>query len=210
MKDKNKLDLFNSIATSYDFLARMVFGNAIMRAQLWYLSKIPTHANVLVIGGGTGWWLKDLLKLNATCRVSYIEASSKMIAIAKRNSENNARIHFIHGTEESIPKAEFDVVITHFFLDMMDNSQLELFFDQVTNVLKPSAAWVATDFVNHRLWHRALLGLMYLFFRMLGAIEINRLPDWQQIFKARGYTSGETRYFFRTFIESRWYEKSNR
>ena len=96
---------FDSVARIYDGLSNLIFGKAIRRAQTAYLSDIRPGANVLVLGGGTGWLLSELSKVNPTCKVWYIDASAKMIELSKEATRNAAHeTVFIHGTEDSIPR----------------------------------------------------------------------------------------------------------
>jgi ubiquinone/menaquinone biosynthesis C-methylase UbiE len=69
-----------------------------------YLDKIPAGSNVLILGGGTGWILSELKKINPTCRVYYIEASAKMLELAKARfvTPPSNDIFFIHGTEATL------------------------------------------------------------------------------------------------------------
>src|SRR5688572_27433406 len=111
---------FDSVASFYDRLSRLIFGNSILHAQTLYLPDIPTGANVLILGGGTGWLLCELLAKKPGCKIWYIEASEKMISLSKEATRDTShRVTFIHGTEDRIPSGiTFHVVITHFYLDL--------------------------------------------------------------------------------------------
>ncbi len=75
---------FDWIAPYYDWLTRLVFGRSIRRAQRHFLGQIPPGARVLVVGGGTGWLLVDLLKRPAVTHVTYLEASAVMLRLAQQ------------------------------------------------------------------------------------------------------------------------------
>ena len=114
------LNGFNTIAKIYDTLAKIVFGRVIKKAQLHFLNEIPIEAKVLILGGGTGWILNSILKIRPAVEVWYIEASTKMISIAKKKVVGFNNIHFIHGTEQNIPVDQhYDVVITNFYFDLL-------------------------------------------------------------------------------------------
>src|SRR5688572_10145370 len=110
------LNRFNRVAGVYDILARMVFGRSIQQAQLHFLNELPTQGNILILGGGTGWILKSILKVRPLITIWFVEASDAMIAKAKQQAGNDeARIHFIHGTEETlVPEVQFDAVLANF------------------------------------------------------------------------------------------------
>ncbi len=122
---KSRLNGFDAVAGIYDGLARLVYGKSLHAAQAQFLPVIPSDAKVLIIGGGTGWLLHELLLLNTGCQVWYVEASAKMIVAAQKKIGNDARVHFIHGTEAAIPEeVVFDVVITNFFLTCLHSPPL--------------------------------------------------------------------------------------
>ena len=65
---------FNTIAPVYDFLAKMVFGRSLERAQAAFLSDLETKvkAKVLIVGGGTGKVL-ELLPEGLDLQIDYVE-----------------------------------------------------------------------------------------------------------------------------------------
>jgi len=200
-----KLNRFNSIAPYYDRLAAVVFGNSIRKSQTYYFNRIPENAKVLVIGGGTGWWLGQLQKENPQCKIWFIEASSEMLSRAQKKFLENTI--FIHGTEEDIPPIQFDVVITHFFLDMFDDEKMKQLIKTISASLSISGIWLIADFVNIRFWHRSLLFLMYRFFRMLGVLQLNTLGDWDTIMLNQNFNCEQETHFYGGFIKSAIYLK---
>ncbi|NJM24788.1 MAG: hypothetical protein HC859_03975 [Bacteroidia bacterium] len=70
---------FDILAPHYDWMAALVYGSSIRKAQLCFAGHIPDGASVLILGGGTGWYLRALMKRRPTCKVHYVEASKKMI-----------------------------------------------------------------------------------------------------------------------------------
>lgn len=204
-----KLNRFNVIAPFYDRLAAVVFGADILESQLCFLTEVPPHAKVLVLGGGTGKWLNELLRINPTCVVYYVDASSKMLAIAKSRCNSKGQVNFIHGTEESIPDEKYEIVVTYFFVDLFDESKLDMLIRDIGEKLKVGGQWIVADFVRERNWHRLLLGVMYAFFAFLRAVDTTKLPDWQEIFIQNNYQVQKSKSFFRNFIKSCVYDKSS-
>lgn len=201
------LDRFNRIAPIYDRLARLVFGNTILRSQKENLEVIPPRAKVLVLGGGSGKWLNDLLFSNGSCAVYFIEASSTMLERAKNNSHYVDRVTFIHGTQNDIPAGEFDVVITHFFLDMFSQPELEYFVSLVKSTLKTKGLWIVADFEENKLWHRILLNVMYSFFNLMGAIDEKSLVNWDSVLLSKSFECLRSTSLYGSFIHSRIYSK---
>jgi ubiquinone/menaquinone biosynthesis C-methylase UbiE len=183
------------------------------RAQLEYVSKIPSHANVLILGGGTGKILKDVCRQSSSLQIYYVEASSEMIERARKNvDQSKNQVHFIHGTEHSIPKTiHFDVVITNFFLDMFSDAGVSQLIAVVSRAVKKESTWMVTDFVRpKKSLYRLLLRIMYLFFRTFCKIEARQLPLWENELKKAGLQEKKNELFYGGFIKSvlyRWSKK---
>lgn len=197
------LNQFDKIAVVYDVMAALLFGRSIRSAQRAFLHHIPPSSTVLMLGGGTGWLARELLKQRPDGRITYIEASAKMIELAKEKTNYSTQIEFIHGTEEDIPAMKFDVVITNFFLDMFQPESLSSLAAKIRQALNEDGLWIATDFVDGgKWWQRTLLRLMYWFFRTTCHIESSALPDWQKIISDQAMTCVEQQSFYAGFIET--------
>jgi tRNA (cmo5U34)-methyltransferase len=205
------LNGFNRVSAWYDRLARLIFANSIYNAQVTFLCHIAPKSKVLILGGGTGSLLAELLRINSTCEVWYIEASSRMISLAKAQAAKSAsaNVHFINGTQDGIPtNIAFDVVITPFFLDLFSATRLRMVIQNVSAALTPQGLWLATDFVNTGKWqHRLLLKTMYAFFRITAGIEARTLPDWERMLLETGAQLRDSAFFFNGFIKSAVYDR---
>jgi len=197
---------FDRLAPVYDRFARLVYGSAIRDAQLFFLSTIPPTANVLILGGGTGWLLNDLFKTRPECRVCYVEASAKMLALAQQQlpAQKKGQVHFILGTEDAIPTVRpFDAVITAFYLDLFSPDTLRCIIDKVSASLTSSGIWLVSDFTTPKTWwQKALLKIMYIFFRRVCGIEATHLPAWDQALVGCGWHATGEKLFFHGFIKS--------
>jgi tRNA (cmo5U34)-methyltransferase len=199
--DQNR---FNWIAGIYDSLTQFMFGKAFREAQICFLSDIGENSTVLIIGGGTGWILRELLEVNAHCKVHYVEASEKMLQKSREqiSPADLTRVKFIYGTENEIDsRIKYDVVITNFFLDLFSKS-LSTVIQKIKATLSTQAIWIVTEFVDERVWHRAMLKLMYIFFRTTTGIEATRLPDYQKELEKAGIKKSKEKLFFGSFIRS--------
>lgn len=193
---------FDFLAPVYDQLAQFVFGKSIIDSQACFLEAIPPHARVLILGGGTGWLLKKLEACNPSCTIWYVENSFGMMKKARLHQVKNL-VHFIEGTEETIPHdLKFDVVITNFYLDLFSDESLQCVIDRINTHVTPSSSWLVSEFVCRAWWHRWLLKVMYLFFRNVCNIEANQLPKWQAQLDNKGWKEVSARPFYRGFIQS--------
>jgi len=202
----DQLDRFNRIAPYYGRLSRLVFGKAVLNAQLNFLDRISDGDQVLVLGGGSGEWLGEIQKKNEKCEITFVEASSSMISLAKKNVYDESRVTFIHGTQMDIPMhRQYDAVLIFFFFDMFTSSSLEELLELLKQRSSWDSTWLVADFVNEKAWHSMLLRLMYGFFKIVASLETVTLADWRKQLKGKGLQcEGET-YFYGRFICSAAY-----
>jgi len=189
-------------------LATLVFGKSMVASQRFFLKEIPPRANVLILGGGTGWILNEIAKTNVSCEIWYIDASAKMLEHARKNA-GVLRVHFVHGTEDDIPPAiTFNVLITNFYLDLFAEQKLDDVVRKVTFSLTRDACWIVTDFLNRKRWQRLLLFVMYSFFNVVAHLDNRHLPDWNVAIQRGGYRKIDSGLFYLGFIESAIFKRS--
>ncbi len=207
---------FDNIAPVYDRLARGVFGKAIVRAQTHFLDRVPDNAQVLIVGGGTGWILTELLQRSTAQHIDYVEASAQMLRLAQHRYQcfgskpaGDTQVRFIQGTEQNLPPENYyDVVITFFVLDMYQGKALKHMMQKLYALLKPDGYWLFSDFQisnNRRWWHQPLVSTMFLFFRLTCHLQNRRLPDYDQVFRQLGLIKEEEKAFFGKLIISAVY-----
>jgi len=195
---------FDFVAPFYDMLSSLVFGKAMHSAQTRFLRDIVPGANVLILGGGTGWLLAELLAINPTCKVWYIEASSKMIKLSKKKVEKTtSKVIFIHGTENSLPEGiVFDAVITHFFFDLFSTQECKQIISTIRPTVHANTIWLITDFVKTTWWHGAMLEVMYRFFSVVSGIKANSLSEWESVMEQVGFIEVKSQRTYGKFIKS--------
>jgi tRNA (cmo5U34)-methyltransferase len=207
---------FNLIAPVYDSLAKLVFGKAIQKSQRWLLQFIPKEADVLIIGGGTGWILTELLAKTNCRSVLYLEASKKMLDLSKKRYTSQTKnlatkVEFRLGTEAVLlPTEKFDVVFTGFLLDLFQPKPLHELMTRLNEALKPSGLWLLADFQPQNatlFWQKSLLKTMVLFFRFVANLQAIQLPDLQQAFGQFPLQMIRQEYFYHKLIGSVVYQK---
>ena len=203
----NRKKGFDAVAGYYDRLARIVFGKSILLSQTYFLGTISPTSRVLVVGGGTGWWLKEFLHQKPGCRILYIDVSSEMLSRAMKSVGDDKRITFRLGTEDSIKETnEFDAVLTFFFLDLFSDEKLRSVIAKIKVALKPNAYWLVSDFINTTWWHAYLLSIMYSFFRISTGLRNKSLSDWPGLLLESNFRLQEHKMFFGRFIKSGLYK----
>lgn len=189
---------FDWIAPIYDALAFVVFGRRLQQAQLTFLNRIPHDATILLVGGGTGWLLEQVLTLCKPRRVLYLELSARMVAKASQRMVKNGvvgSVEFRVGDVCDLPTDEpFDILITPFLLDLFPESTLQTdVIPRLLRILKPTSLWLVTDFVTTNIWwQKALLWSMICFFRLTAGIKTEQLADWQRLLSETGLIRQES------------------
>ena len=199
---------FDNVAWIYDFLASIVFGNALRKAQYHYLNEIRDQDKVLIIGGGTGHILKAIEQRSIQCSIDYVEASEKMLQKAMKR-KHNLSVNFIHGIEQTIVEKEYDVIITAFFLDCFKEERLVKVIEKLGATLVKGGKWLLTDFSlseNAHFLKKGLVKVMYLFFKVSCGLEANKLLDFTACFK-KNFQVLKSTTFYHQMLFSTVYKK---
>lgn len=179
---------FCRIARSYRVLEKLAFGEGLQKVRAAHLAALETAEEVLVLGEGNGLFLKELLRRNAGCRATVVDASPVMIALARKRlaDADRARATFIceDVRTSSWSGDRFDAVVTSFFLDCFDERSLSAFLPGLAAALKPKGRWLLADFVEpdalrgvRRILNTCILRGLYTFFRVTCSIEARRVAD---------------------------------
>lgn len=206
---------FNFIAPIYDLLASLVFGRTLRLAQGALLSHLPQHASVLLLGGGSGWLLEQVLTQCQPTQVLYLDASKRMLALTRQRIRKHPQRKLVtlrHGTEATLlANEQFAIILTPFVLDLFPAETLnKQLVPRLYKVLAVNGYWLITDFVPTTVWwQRWLTSAMYLFFRLTAGVEARLLPNWPQLLS--NYTNLSTireRTWWQGFIVSRLYQRA--
>jgi ubiquinone/menaquinone biosynthesis C-methylase UbiE len=201
---------FNNSAWFYDSLSRLVYGKAIINAQLYLIDYIQPGSMILIVGGGTGWILEEITKRYPSgLQITYVEVAAAMMNLSKKRNTGNNEVIFINDVIENVTLApDFDVAITPFLFDNFTEQTLKTVFNQIHALLKPGALWLNCDFqLTGKWWQTFLLKSMFLFFKVICGIEAGKLPGIVACFDLKRYNVIAERTFFGDFIVARVYGK---
>jgi tRNA (cmo5U34)-methyltransferase len=201
---------FDRVAAFYDPLARLVFGRTLQRAQQKALEALPPGSPyVLIIGGGSGWVLLEVLRQRPNARILYVEASPLMLVKSRETVRRHAaeyewQVEFRLGTQASLqPPESFDAIVTFFFLDLFAPPVLREIVVRLGAGRRAGAPWLLADFrPPPRLWQRVLLGTMYGFFRLTTGISASRLPPIHAELARLGLQPRQQTLFYRGMVEA--------
>ncbi|MBU6122397.1 class I SAM-dependent methyltransferase [Hymenobacter siberiensis] len=205
-----KLVGFDRAAWFYDALAALVFGTSQQAAQRAALRGLPGGApHVLILGGGTGWVLGEVLRRAPAATVLYLEASPRMLArararLVREHPQAVGRVEFRHGTQAALQPAErFGAIITFFVLDCVPLADLEAAVAQLRAAQGPGAPWLVADFrPARRGWRHWLLQSMYTFFWLTTGLRAQEMPDLRTALGRLGLVAGHPQLFFGGAIEA--------
>lgn len=208
---------FDRVTSFYDPLARFVFGDAQQQAQKVLLPFIKNNASILVIGGGSGWLLEQLLYLNKDLHIVYLDASPNMIRLAKKKTKqhirsSSSRVEFRTGTEKDLLPGElFDVVFTPFLLDLFPAQRLNALMSRLESALQTDGLWLFADFWPVKqpapLWQRCLLKAMYIFFDILSNVKATQLPDFKTHFRQLNMQKKFSATYYKGMIQAKVFSK---
>ena len=203
---------FDRLARGYDLLVALVYGSSLRKAQSHYLDRVKEDSKVLIVGGGTGWFLEALLRTGKIAEVTYVELSGKMLSLSRERIEKRLpqlldRVEWIQGTVHDLPVGRsFDLVCTLCYLDLFEGEQLEREALSVRNRLSDKGNWYYSDFCFAKRWpmswiSRGLIWIMYRFFRMLCRIPAGKLENLSGAVAATGMESQGRKAWYGGMIE---------
>ncbi len=210
---------FNFLAPFYDFFSFLFFGNSILNSQTFLLQELKKCKNVLVLGGGSGKLLMELIKRDVAEQCCYVDISNKMIALAKKRLEKEfskkiKSVNFICGSVNDIDeKQKFDLIITPYILDCITQENLSPILQQLKSHLLPNGKWLFIDFnipknSNAKPFSFARVRIMYFGFNIICGLGIKQLPDFEKEFLKLNFLAEHENYFLREFQVARIYKKT--
>ncbi|PRY16532.1 methyltransferase family protein [Pontibacter ummariensis] len=208
---------FDRVAFFYDPLARLVYGNSLEQVQLALLPYLPPQGRVLVIGGGSGWILEQLLRTQKLLDILYLDAAPAMVRRAQQRyrqfrGSHQSQVSFRIGTEQALqPQEQFDAIITPFLLDLFPPRRLHRLMATLANALPPHGLWLFADFWPLKqpppTWQQFLIWGMYTFFGALSNVKASELPDYSTHFKALGFQEKQSFAFFKGMIQAKVFSR---
>ena len=112
------------IARCYRWLEYAGFGRALEHRRNAFLAYVADARRVLVLGDGDGRALAALLRAAPHARIDYVDLSARMLELA-RGRAGDLRVVYRRDDARTtpLPAAEYDLIVTHFFLDCFDEAE---------------------------------------------------------------------------------------
>jgi ubiquinone/menaquinone biosynthesis C-methylase UbiE len=192
---------FDSLAPHYRWMEWLLAGKKLQRCRTAFLPRVGQAQNILILGEGHGRFLEECRRVLAGARITCLDASGVMLAVARRRLQRlgltSEGVEFIHANALAWkpPRGTYDLIVTHFFLDCFRSDQLQEMVARLALAAKPRAAWLIADFAVPAEGpgrYRALVihRLMYAFFRLATRIPARVLTPVDDFLRAHQFELG--------------------
>jgi ubiquinone/menaquinone biosynthesis C-methylase UbiE len=207
---------FDRLAPVYDLLL-LVFCGAVPRSQRALLSELDDCERALIVGGGTGRFLVDLVRSDKVRQIVCIDVSTAMLERSRRRlisccPEAVDRCEFRHSDVREFEDQPFDLVCTHCLLDCFNDAELIKVMRKLHGLLAADGRWMFSDFSAPtqqpmRLIGNVVVTVLYVFFRVTCGIKARRLPDFSAEFANLGLSPAAEETFMGGLLVARLYAR---
>lgn len=211
---------FDSIAPVYRTMETIAFGGDLQRARVACLGEIETPRHALIVGEGNGRFLCELLRIHPGVEVDCVDASERMLELARRRIERELpdhvrRVRFFQCDIVSWtpPETSFDLIVTHFFLDCFSETRIAEIVAKLSRAADINAIWLLADFCipaggAARLRTGLWLSAMYRFFRLTAGIEATELADPSPFLREEGFALAGEHLFRSGMLKSELWRRT--
>jgi len=197
--ERNTARGFDRLSPLWDLMVGLFPGRGIPRSRVRHLERASDRRRALIVGGGTGAFLIALLESGFEGTVTAIDPSAGMLRrsaarLRRRRPDDLGRVELRRGGIDCLRGDErFDLICTHFVLDLFDDARLVEVMERLDAALEPDGLWLCSDFAApaggmlRRGAQAALVGALYRFFGVTCAVGARRLPPIDAGFERLGY-----------------------
>ena len=185
---------FGRLARLYFWMEYLSFGPYLHRCRRLRIPEMEGRQCALVYGDGDGRFLAELVRMAPALRITAVDASDAMLRRARRRLPSDPNVQWVHADARiwDPPSDEFDLVVSHFFLDCFDEEEVAAIVARVNAVASERALWVVSEFsipageIAGAL-ARLIVTALYLAFGLLTGLSIRRLPDYPRVLQEAGW-----------------------
>jgi len=187
---------FDTLAPYYRSMEFVMAGGVLQRCRTSFIAEAANSRRALLLGEGPGRFLVELLRTNRCVEITCVERSPRMIAEARHqlteSQLNRVTFEQADALAWQSPRNEFDLLVTNFFLDCFRPEELRVLVAKIAASATGQARWLLTDFREpERGWRRwrarAVLALMYGFFRVTTGLSASQLTPPDAFLEAGGF-----------------------
>ena len=205
---------FDRIARIYRWMEYASLGPLLERTREEFLPRLDACRRALVLGDGDGRFTAKLLGRNAAIRVHAVDRSAAMLGLLRRNClrvgpSADRRLHTTCASAVKVaPSRKTDLVVTHFFLDCLTQSEAQGLIRQTAAPLAMGSLWLVSEFRVPHWPARVFVRGLYLAFRTLTGLRVTSLPDYAAPLQQSGFRMVEQRLRLFGVLTSELWQKS--
>jgi ubiquinone/menaquinone biosynthesis C-methylase UbiE len=132
--------------------------------------------------------LKKLLEAAPDVQVDYVDLSPRMLELAQsRAGCERVRYHHADALTWPITAEKYDLIVTHFFLDCLNESHLAQLVRRIGTAARPGAQWIVSEFREAGPVSGAYIRALYLFFAWTTRLKTRQLTNHHAYFSRDGF-----------------------
>jgi len=186
---------FNGLARLYRWMEYASFGPWLWWCRCAFLSELKDCRCAAVLGDGDGRFTARLLTENPSMVVDAVDASEAMLRSLVRRAGRDAarvRVHCADARAWQPPAREYDLIVTHFFLDCLTTDEALALGEKMRGAVAQGARWVVSEFAEPESWYgrvvaRPVVWVLYRAFALLTGLRVRALPDYHAALHAAGF-----------------------
>ena len=198
---------FDPLAKIYRWMEYCSFGPILERCRFHFLPQCSGARKALILGDGDGRFTARLLASNHKVQVDAVDASAAMLTELRQRVQQAApnaikRLKTFHiDIRDFVPTGnDYDLVVSHFLLDCLTDTEVECLIERILPHLDPNAEWIISEFsISHRGWRRIYTGLvihfLYFAFNKMTHLRVRHIPNYAQILCRFGFHRREQNHF---------------
>ncbi len=210
---------FDLLAPHYRWMEFVLAGEKLQDCRTAFLDRVTHAKKVLILGEGNGRFLHECRQKLPHAKITCVDSSARMLAAAKRRAhiddKDSGRVEFIHADALTWtpPEGDFDLFVTHFFLDCFRPEQLKSLIEKLTQVAAPRANWLLADFQAaesglQRRRSQIILWMMYRFFRVATRLPAMKLTSPDLLLEQYGFQLRARQESDWGLLHSDWWQKN--
>lgn len=206
---------FDEIARFYRALEFVSAGSKLQRCRVAFLPEIATPRRVLLAGEGHGRFLPECERIFPEAEILVVDASARMLEIA-RSKALSSRVSFLHADllDWQPPAAAFDLIVTDFVLDCLTPHELPAVVRKLGVAATPQSTWLLADFEHAATgparWRtRAILAMLYGFFRVVSGLKAKQLVPPDDALKNAGFCRKARKTYEWGLLKSEWWTRDS-
>ncbi|HEY6448947.1 MAG TPA: methyltransferase domain-containing protein [Acidobacteriaceae bacterium] len=195
---------FDRVARLYRAMEYLSFGPMLERCRFAHLPSLRQASRALILGDGDGRFTAKLLAANPHLHVDAVDASPEMLRLLRqRVARAGAAARLTTSCADARdfePLADdYDLVVTHFFLDCLSPAESEELIARLEPHLAPGTVWLVSEFQVpesgrvHAWLARRVIRFLYAAFRVLTGLAVREIPPWRESLSSAEFTRGPSR-----------------